>query len=87
MDLKYINKKLSKNVLKRIYCYLTEHNMKCNICNDIIDIKDFCIRTNENKINCLDCFNKKQLINQRCKKIEKKNTILNKILSIFNKKN
>jgi hypothetical protein len=85
MDSKYINEKLPINVLKKIYCYLTLHNIKCNICSDIIDIKDFYIRTTENKVNCLDCFNKKQLINQRYKNIEKKN-ILNKILSIFNKK-
>ena len=85
MESKYIKQKLPTKILQKIYYYLSANNINCSICNEIIDIKDFCIRTNENKINCLDCFNKKQLINERRKKIKKKNILFDKILSIFNK--
>ena len=61
MESKYIKQKLPTKILEKIYNYLSVNNIKCSICNEIIAIQDFCIRTNKNEINCLDCFNKKQI--------------------------
>lgn len=81
MEFKYI-KTLPRELLYKIYNYLTLNNLRCIKCQEIILTEDICINS-DNQIYCLYCFNKKSLLQKYTKNVNSFNSFTYKVISSF----